>query len=105
MPVQPSIHIVCQFVADKERVTLTWSDGAGDFDPYAIERMGLGWLRKHVAAARKQLCTLVDVYQDPQFRGRNECLYQLAISGYEIYKLLFMPRSARGRTPPSKASL
>ena len=94
MSFEASLRVVCQIVADGSRLVLTWSDGTGDFDPYAIDSFDLGLLSQYSFAAHKELCRLVDIYQDPVQSGRNDCLLKLAQWGHKLYKIIFGPLGA-----------
>jgi hypothetical protein len=99
------IRVVCQVKADAAQVTFTWSDGTGEFSPYAFKGSYLTKLQECSRACREGLTRMVQDYlehvnaRDDGNRHKYEaalrqsCL-QLAQAGHELHKRLFKPEDA-----------
>jgi WD40 repeat protein len=88
-------RIICQVTGEPSSLSFVWSDGTEDFRPYQLTEQALASFRQNALKARQGLRGLVDAYQaddrDPQW----QCLYEIAESGWKLYRSI-LQRSEEG---------
>jgi hypothetical protein len=100
--VAPVAHVVCIVEAGEKKLSVTWSDGTGEFKPYELTGPRLELFRGAARKCRDQLDAMARDYlawvnaaseADRQAGGaalRKTC-FSLAQAGYDVYGRLFRP--------------